>query len=188
MEVWSQWNALFAPAGELIARVWGRRVQQLALPVEPLSVSRGMSSVVRVVEHDGIRAGAAWIRNLRGDGSRVYSGYYRLGTLPGIPQPHVHVCFPLEDGSIQVYLAPRNDADGSLWLESRSRAFGRDGAYAVVRFGDQWYASSIPLRETFHVFADDEGVLRTDHCCGSADGRRCDFITGSTGPDGSPGC
>ncbi|MCV7376028.1 hypothetical protein H5P33_25200 [Mycolicibacterium arabiense] len=163
MEVWSQWNALFAPAGELIARVWGRRVQQLALPVEPLSVSRGMSSVVRVVEHDGIRAGAAWIRNLRGDGSRVYSGYYRLGTLPGIPQPHVHVCFPLEDGSIQVYLAPRNDADGSLWLESRSRAFGRDGAYAVVRFGDQWYASSIPLRETFHVFADDEGVLRTDH-------------------------
>lgn len=164
MEVWSQWNALFAPGGELVARVWGRRVEQLALPVEPLSVSRGMSSVVRVVDdHDGARAGAAWLRNLRSDGSKVYSGYYRVGRLPGNRQPHVHVSFPLESGSIQVYLAPRHDPDGSLWLESRSQTFGGDGAYAVVRFGDRWYASLTPLRETFHVFVDEEGVLRTDH-------------------------
>lgn len=163
MEVWSQWNALFAPGGELFARVWGRRVEQLALPVQPLSVSRGMSSVVRIVERDGARAGAAWLRNLRSDGSRVYSGYYRVGRLPSNAQPHVHVSFPLESGSIQVYLAPRNDPDGSFWLESRSHSFGGDGAYAVVRLGDRWYASLTPLRETFHVFLDDEGVLRTDH-------------------------
>ncbi|MDG4668228.1 hypothetical protein [Mycobacterium sp. 236(2023)] len=164
MEVWSQWNALFAPGGELIARVWGRRVEQLALPIQPLSVSRGMSSVVRVVEEeDGSRAGAAWLRNLRSDGSRVYSGYYRVGRLPANPQPHVYVSFPLESGSVQVYLTPRNDPDGSFWLESRSRTFGGDGAYSVVRFGDRWFASLTPLRETFHVFVDDEGVLRTDH-------------------------
>lgn len=164
MEVWSQWNALFAPGGELFARGWGRRVEQLALPVQPLSVSRGMSSVVRVVDaHDGRRAGAAWLRNLRSDGSKVYSGYYRVGRLPGNHQPHVHVSFPLESGSIQVHLEPRDDPDGSFWLESRSHSFGGDGAYAVVRFGDRWYASMIPLRETFHVFVDDEGVLRTDH-------------------------
>ncbi|MDT5149579.1 MAG: hypothetical protein QOI01_1312 [Mycobacterium sp.] len=118
-EVWSQWNALFAPGGELFARVWGRRVEQLALPVQPLSVSRGMSSVVRVV-HDvetgdaGTRAGAAWLRNLRSDGSRVYSGYYRVGRLPGNRQPRVYVSFPLESDSIQVYLAPRDDPDGSF--------------------------------------------------------------------------
>lgn len=163
MEVWSQWNALFAPGGELFARVWGRRVEQLALPVQPLSVSRGMSSVVRVVEDGGVRVGAAWLRNLRSDGSRVYSGYYRVGHLPDNTQPHVYVSFPLESGSIQVYLAPRNDQDGSFWLESRSHRFGGDGAYAVVRFGDRWYASITPIRETFHVFVDDEGVLRTDH-------------------------
>jgi hypothetical protein len=168
MDVWSQWNAFFAPGGELFARVWGRRVEQLALPVQPLSVSRGMSSVVRVV-HDvdsgdaGTRAGAAWLRNLRSDGSRVYSGYYRVGRLPGIRQPQVYVSFPLESGSIQVYLAPRDAPDGSFWLESRSHSFGGDGAYAVVRFGDRWYASMTPIRETFHVFVDDEGVLRTDH-------------------------
>lgn len=164
MEVWSQWNALFAPGGELFARVWGRRVEQLALPVQPLSVSRGMSSAIRVVDdHDASRVGAAWLRNLRSDGSKVYSGYYRVGRLPSNRQPHVHVSFPLESGSIQVYLVPRDDPDGSFWLESRSHSFGGDGAYAVVRFGDRWYASTVPIRETFHVFVDDEGVLRTDH-------------------------
>jgi hypothetical protein len=163
MEVWSQWNALFAPAGEVIARLWGRRVKQLALPVQPLSVSRGMSSVVRVVEQDGARAGAAWLRNLRSDGSRVYSGFYRVSRLPSNAQPHVHVSFPLEHGNVQVFLVPRVDPDGSLWLESRSRSFGQDGAYVAVRFDNRWYAAMVPLRETFHVYADEEGVLRTDH-------------------------
>jgi hypothetical protein len=164
MEVWSQWNALFAPGGELIARVWGRRVEQLALPVQPLSVSRGMASTVRIVDdEEGNRTGAAWLRTLRSDGSKVYSGFYRVGRPPEDEQPHVHVSFPLESGSIQVFLTPRNDDDGSFWLHSRSTSFGADGAYAVVRFGDNWYAAQPPLRETFHVFTDEHGVLRTDH-------------------------
>jgi hypothetical protein len=75
----------------------------------------------------------------------------------------VHVSFPLESGSVQVFLTPRNDDDGSFWLHSRSASFGADGAYAVVQFDDHWYAAKPPLRETFHVFTDDEGVLRTDH-------------------------
>jgi hypothetical protein len=41
--------------------------------------------------------------------------------------------------------------------------FGADGAYAVVQFPDNWYAAQPPLRETFHVFTDTDGVLRTDH-------------------------
>jgi len=164
MEVWSGWNALFAPGGELIARVWGRRIEQLALPVQPLSVSRGMASSVRIVDDEsGDRAGAAWLRTLRSDGSKVYSGFYRVSHLPGNDQPHVHVSFPLESGSVQVFLTPRAGADGSFWLHSRSATFGADGAYAVVRFGDRWYAAQPPLRETFHVFTDDDGVLRTDH-------------------------
>ena len=164
MEVWSQWNALFAPGGDLIARLWGRRVGQLALPVEPLSVSRGMASTVRVVDDgNGDRVGAAWVRDLKSDGSKVYSGFYRVGRLPGNEQPHVHVSFPLESGSVQVFLTPRNDDDGSFWLHSRSTSFGADGACAVVQFDDDWYAAKPPLRETFHVFTDDEGVLRTDH-------------------------
>jgi hypothetical protein len=95
MEVWSQWNAFFAPGGEVIARLWGRRVEQLALPVQPLAVSRETSSVVRVVEDaTGGRLGAAWLRTLRSAGPKVYSGFCRVGRLPGIARPHVKVASP----------------------------------------------------------------------------------------------
>lgn len=164
MDVWSQWTTLFAPGGELIARLFGRRVKQLALPVQPLAVSRGMTNTVRRVDDPltGHR-GAAWLRTLLSDGSSVYSGFYRVGLPPGGTQPHVWVSFPLEEGSVQVLLRPRADRDGSLWLESRSRRFGEDGAYVVVRCGGRWYAAMPRLRERFHVLVDDADVLRTDH-------------------------
>lgn len=164
MEVWSQWNPLFAPGGMAVAALFGRRVEQLALPMEPLSVSRGMSSEIRVVgDESGRRDGAAWLRRLRLDDSAVYSGFYRSALLPGQRQPHVAVAFPLELGNIHVFLAPRAEADGALTLTSRSRRFGADGAYVSVLFGDQWYSAQPPLREFFRVYVDDEGVLRTDH-------------------------
>ncbi|NLG47872.1 hypothetical protein [Gordonia sp. (in: high G+C Gram-positive bacteria)] len=164
MEVWSQWNPLFAPGGMAVAALFGRRVEQLALPTEPLSVSRGMSSEVRIVsDESGRRQGAAWLRRLRLDDSAVYSGFYRSAVLPGRHQPHVAVSFPLELGNIHVFLAPRAEADGALTLTSRSQRFGEDGAYVSVLFGDEWYAAQPPLRESFRVYVDDEGVLRTDH-------------------------
>ncbi|MFC9979776.1 hypothetical protein [Gordonia sp. NPDC127522] len=164
MEVWSQWNPLFAPGGVAVAALFGRRVEQLALPTEPLSVSRGMSSEIRIVtDQSGRTVGAAWLRRLRLDDSPVYSGFYRSALLPGQRQPHVAVAFPLELGNIHVFLAPRAEADGALTLTSRSRRFGADGAYVSVRFGDQWYSAQPPLRESFRVYVDEEGVLRTDH-------------------------
>jgi hypothetical protein len=75
----------------------------------------------------------------------------------------VKVAFPLENGGVQIWLIPRNDADGSLWLHSRSKRFGADGAYVAGRVAGRWYAAQVPLRETFRVYTDAEGVLRTDH-------------------------
>lgn len=96
--------------------------------------------------------------------SPVYSGFYQVGRLPGVQQPVVKVSFPHEEGSVQVFLTPTVDAaDGSLWLSSRSRRFGEDGTYVVVRVGRGWHAAQVKLRETFHVFVDAEGTLRTDH-------------------------
>lgn len=164
MQVWSQWNPAFAWAGEFIARLWSRRVQQLAIPVRPMATSHGMSSMVRTVT-DGAkhRVGASWVRELRVDGSKVYSGFYRVTRIPNSDQPHVHITFPLEYGSAQVFLAPSNDPDGSLWLQSGSAGFGGDGFYTVVRVGGQWYAAKAPFREMFHVYRDRAGLLRTDH-------------------------
>lgn len=165
MEVWTQWSALFQPGGELISRLFGRRVQQLALPTRPLEVAHGMDSgVVRVLDADGGQVAAGWLRTLSATGEFVYSGCYSARLLPGSDQPSVHVSFPLESGNVQVFLRPSLEPDGSLVLSSPAGRFGNDGAYVVVcADGGRAYAARVPLHERFHVYRDQRGVLRTDH-------------------------
>lgn len=165
MEVWTQWNPLFQPGGELVSRSFGRRVQQLALPTRPLDVAHGMDSrVLALLDADDVQRAAGWIRTLRSTGEYVFSGCYSITTLPGSDQPSVHVTFPLESGNVQVFLRPRVLADGGLELESPAGAFGGDGAYVVVRSrGGGAHAARVPVHETFRVQLDAEGVLRTDH-------------------------
>ena len=165
MEVWTQWAPLFQPGGELISRLFGRRVQQLALPTRPLDVAQGMDSrVVGLVDAAGNQRAAGWIRTLRSTGEYVYSGCYSTRSLPGSRQPSVHVAFPLESGNVQVFLRPTALPDGSLVLSSPRGEFGTEGAYVVVRdAGGRTHAARAPIHETFAVYVDREGVLRTDH-------------------------
>ncbi len=164
MEVWTGWSPVFWPAGELVSRFWGRRVEQLALPMRPLDVARGMDShVVPIRDRSGRQVAAAWSRTLRGSGRQVFSGAYSARRLPGADRASVHVAFPLESGNVQVFLRPSVVDDGGLLLESPSGRFGQDGAYVVVHDGGRAYAARVPLHETFHVYVDDHGVLRTDH-------------------------
>ena len=164
MEVWSSWSPLFWPGGELVSRLFGKRVQQLALPMRPLDVSRGLDGRVAVISGgDGAQQAAGWIRTLRASGDVVFSGCYSRRTLPGAQRPSVHVTFPLEDGNVQVFLQPRPRADGGLRLVSQAGPWGTDGAYVLVRDGGGHYARRIPVHETFDLYLDDEEVLRTDH-------------------------
>lgn len=164
MEVWTQWNPAFQPGGELISRWFGRRVQQLTLPTRPLAVARGMDSrVVSILGPDGDQKAAGWIRTLRSSGEFVYSGYYAVRTLPGADRPSVHVTFPLEAGNVQVFLRPTVLPDGGLELSSPAGEFGRDGAYVLVEDRGRTHAARAPIHERFHVYVDEEGVLRTDH-------------------------
>ncbi|PGH48506.1 hypothetical protein [Streptomyces sp. Ru87] len=164
LEVWTQWSPLFRPGGEIVSRLFGRRVQQLALPMRPLDVARGMDSrVAAIVGADGEQRAAGWIRKLRATGGHVYSGCYSTRLLPRSGQPSVHVAFPLEAGNVQVFLRPSVLPDGALALTSPAGAFGDNGAYVVVEHRDGAHAARIPVHETFRVFADSEGTLRTDH-------------------------
>lgn len=164
MEVWTQWTMVFQPAGELISRLFGRRVQQLALPTRPLDVAHGMDSrVIPIVDAAGDQLAAGWLRTLRSTGEYVYSGCYSTRLLPGSRQPSVHVAFPLEAGNVQVFLRPRVLPGGALELSSPGGGFGENGAYVVVADRGHTHASRAPIRETFRVYVDDEGVLRTDH-------------------------
>lgn len=167
MEVWTGWSPWAWPGGEAISRLFSKRVGQLALPMRPLDVARGMDSrITLVVGRDGRQLGAGWLRALRGTGETVYSGCYGIRTLPGADRPSVHVAFPLDHGNVQVFLRPEVGDDGSLWLRSPPGGFGADGAYVVVRHGGRTYAARVPLHEAFHVYADRtdaDRVLRTDH-------------------------
>jgi hypothetical protein len=164
MEVWAGWSPVFWPAGELISRWFGRRVEQLALPMRPLDVAHGMDSRVDLIrDADGKQIAAAWLRTLRTSGRFVFSGCYSARALPGADRPSVHVAFPLESGNVQVFLRPEVVDGGRLLLRSHSGAFGRDGTYVVVNDQRRDFAARVPLHETFHVYVDGRGVLRTDH-------------------------
>jgi hypothetical protein len=164
LEVWTQWSALFRPGGELVSRFFGRRVQQLALPMRPLDVAHGMDSrVVTIVDADGEQRAAGWIRKLRSTGEFVYSGCYSARVLPGSAQPSVHVAFPLEAGNVQVFLRPSVSPEGALELTSPAGAFGDNGAYVVVEQRGHTHAARAPIHENFRVYTDSEGTLRTDH-------------------------
>lgn len=164
MEVWTQWNPVFQPGGELISRWFGRRVQQLALPTRPLHVAHGMDSRVAIIaDAEGEQRAAAWIRTLRSTGEYVYSGCYSSRLLPGHTQPSVHVAFPLEAGNVQVFLRPRVLPGGALELSSPPGSFGDNGAYVVVEDRGRTHAARAPIHESFRVYLDGEGVLRTDH-------------------------
>lgn len=164
MEVWTGWSPVFWPGGELVSRLFGQRVEQLALPMRPLDVAHGMDSQITLIrDRAGAQVAAAWVRTLRESGRHVFSGAYSVATLPGADRPSVHVAFPLESGNVQVFLRPSVTADGGLLLESPRGRFGQDGAYVVVRDGGRDHAARVPLHETFHVYVDPHGVLRTDH-------------------------
>lgn len=164
MEVWSSWSPLFWPGGELVSRGFGKRVQQLALPMRPLDVSRGLDGRVSVItDRAGEQVAAGWTRTLRSTGDVVFSGCYSTMTLPGADRPSVHVTFPLESGNVQVFLRPHNRAGGALELASPRGPWGADGAYVTVRDRGRDYAKRVPLHESFSLFVDDEQVLRTDH-------------------------
>ena len=111
----------------------------------------------------GEQRAAAGIRSLRSTGEYVYSGCYSSRLLPGSDRPSVHVTFPLEAGNVQVFLRPRVLPGGDLELSSPSGRFGSEGAYVVVRVGGGVYAARAPIHETFTVYVDRNGVLRTDH-------------------------
>ena len=164
MEVWTQWNPLFQPGGEVISRYFGRRVQQLALPTRPLDVALGMDSrVATIVDAGGEQRAAGWLRTLRSTGEYVYSGCYSTRLLPGTGQPSVHVAFPLQAGNVQVFLRPKVLPGGALELSSPAGVFGQDGAYVVVQRGNRTHAARAPIHELFRVYVDPEGTLRTDH-------------------------
>jgi hypothetical protein len=166
LEVWTEVALLGRFFLWLLVEFISRRMDQLNFPISSLEVAKGMSSeVVQLVEPaSGRIVYTGWLRRLKSSGHVIYAGLYSTVQVPGEPNPCVKVTFPC-DGSANVYLCPVAHPDGSFGLDSSGSAWSRSGFYRIVRSGAQHrrvrYVKT--LHELFHVYVDDEGVLRTEH-------------------------
>jgi hypothetical protein len=166
LEVWSEVYFAGKFVLWLLVEFISRRMDQLNFPISSLEVAKGMTSeVVQLRNPDSGRlAYTGWLRRFRATGKVIYAGLYSVSQIPGEANPCVKVTFPCF-GSSNVYLRPCVYADGTFGLVSTGAAFGRSGFYRVVESGaDHWRVRNFTtLHEIFHVYADEDGILRTDH-------------------------
>jgi hypothetical protein len=167
LDAWAEWCGLFRPFGWLLAVLFSRRLQQLNVPLSSLDTSRGMSNeVLQLVDPTtGIRQHTAWFRRLRATDNIIYAGIYSVCNLPGRSDPCVKVVFPLPNGNAIVIMRTECRTDGSFVVTSAGGGFGEPGFYFTVHDGSSAvrarYVQS--LRESIHVFAAENGVIRADH-------------------------
>lgn len=166
-DVWSEWSGIFKPFGRALGLIFGRRLQQLNLPISSMDTSRGMTSKVVPLRNPATSqiVHTAWIRELHATGNVLYAGAYSVCCLPGHASPCVRVIFPLPNGSAIVILRTEAHPDGSLSLWSSGRSFGDPGFYFVVHQenGVVFARYLKALTERIHVYPDKPGTVRTDH-------------------------
>ena len=166
LEVWTEVSLIGRFFLWLLVEFISRRMEQLNFPISSLEVAKGMNSeVVQLLDpSSGRLAYTGWLRRLKSSGHVIYAGLYSVVSVPGEKIPCVKVTFPC-NGSANVYLRPVEHPDGSFGLDSSGSAWGRSGFYRIVRSGADHrrvrYVKT--LHELFHVYVDDEGVLRTEH-------------------------
>src|SRR6267142_2300416 len=166
LDVWSEVSLVGQFFLWLLVEFISRRMDQLNFPISSLEVAKGMTSeIVQLREPgSGSLAYTGWLRRFRATGKVIYAGLYSETQIPGEANPCVKVTFPCF-GSSNVYLRPCAYADGTFGLVSTGAAFGRSGFYRIVELGaEHWRVRNFrTLHEIFHVYADEDGVLRTDH-------------------------
>lgn len=166
LDVWSEVSLIGRFFLWLLVEFISRRMDQLNFPISSLELAKGMSSqVVQLIEPaSGRVVYTGWLRRLKSSGHVIFAGLYSTAQLPGEPNPCVKVTFPCR-GSANVYLCPVAHPDGSFGLDSSGSAWGRSGFYRMVRSDADHLSVRYlkTLHELFHVYADEEGVLRTGH-------------------------
>ncbi|MFT5722914.1 MAG: hypothetical protein ACI9JN_000019 [Bacteroidia bacterium] len=143
-----------------------RRMNQLNFPVTAMELAGGMKSeVLPMIDNQGNRKYTGWLRKLSNPEKVIYTGLYSSVKPPKCVQTCVKVSFPLPQGSSTVFLKPKAEADGSFKLISSGKGFGDSGYYRMVANSNNRVKVRYlrTLKENFHVYEDDAGLLRTDH-------------------------
>lgn len=166
MDVWSKTYFPASIALYLLVKTISRQVDQLNFPLSPLDTAHGMvSEIISLRRPDGTVRYTGWFRTLAQERHVLYTGFYMTERAPHEPGPCVKVVFPMPRGNATVVLRPEVRPDGSLILDSNGQRFGGSGFYRVQARDPErvrvWRIRS--LKERFHVYTDEHGVLRCDH-------------------------
>ena len=165
MDVWSRTYFPSNVALYLLVTTISRQVNQLNFPLTPLETAHGLvSEVLSLRRADGTLRYTGWFRTLARHQRVLYTGFYMTETAPHAGTC-VKVVFPMPRGNATVVLRPELSADGSLILDSGGHGFGDAGFYRIQACDQEtvrvWRVRT--LRERFHVYAGERGVLRCDH-------------------------
>lgn len=166
LDAWCEWSRLFRPAGLLMERLYGKRMQQFNIPVRPFDTAAGFQSRIlqlREPETDIVRY-TVWHRQLKSTGDIVFSGIYGSGALPD-GTPCLKAVFPLPRGNATVFLRHEIGSGGSFDLVADGRRFGEGGLYFLLtdRKGRIWSQHVSRLHERIANYIDENGVMRTNH-------------------------
>jgi hypothetical protein len=166
LEVWSEVYLAGKFVLWLLVEFISRKMNQLNFPISSLEVAKGMTSeIVQLRDRQtGKLVHTGWLRRFRSTGKVIYAGFYSVTRVPEEENPCVKVTFPCY-GSSSVYLRTRLYQDGSFGLHSTGAAFGSSGFYRIVEAGPNAWKVRLfsTLHESFHVYQDQDGELRTDH-------------------------
>ncbi len=149
----------------LLVQTISRRVDQLNFPIEGLEIARGMTSEIVLLRNaDGSIKYTGWFRRLRKTGRSLFTGFYLTEQVPESAGRSVKVVFPMPNGNATVLLRPENDGTG-FRLETAGKNFGDVGFYRIQRTRKGmlrvWRIRS--LHERFHLYVDEDGVVRAEH-------------------------
>ena len=166
LDLWVEWKSCFRFFGGMIQKLYSNRLKQLNLPLNPLEVSRGISSeLVRLRDRkSGKVKYTLWYRVLKSTGQVVYSGIYSTTKLPS-GKACIKAVFPLPRGNATVIMEPTIGPKGELQLSSSGEKYGDPGFYFLLNDskGGHWAQYIRSFREKLEVFKDDLGQLRAEH-------------------------
>jgi hypothetical protein len=163
MEIWSKAYSPMKLFAKLIIRPISKEINQLAVPLDPMEASRGITNdIIRLFDAQNRTQVVCWHRKSPVTNRVVYSGFYSEVKIKG--KPYVRAVYPLPKGNATVLLRPEFLPDGSFRLVSDKMKFGGPGYYRVLSRGaGKVKVRLVPIHESIHVYEDEKGVLRTDH-------------------------
>lgn len=165
LEMWVLWSPWFWAGGNLLRRLYSRRLKQLNLPMNARETSRGLrSEIIRLrVPASGAVRHTIWYRVLKSTGEALYSGLYGVVDLPSGARC-LKIVFPLPRGNATEIFQVAVGPSGELLLDTGGRRFGDAGFYfQLIDGGGRHHAQHIPsFRDRLRVYVDEDGILRAD--------------------------